>query len=102
MDYCLCSVVKNIPLSNRLFLLDKIVPNLVLSCHGKLVIDIESSWMEFIKIIPVFFYAEDSGKEPVRVWLQELSSEDRKIIGRNIREVQMDWPVGSPLVKSLG
>lgn len=58
--------------------------------------------MEIIKTIPVFFYQEESGNEPVREWLQDLSSDDRKIIGRNIREVQIDWPVGSPLVKPLG
>lgn len=58
--------------------------------------------MEFIKIIPVHFYAEESGREPVRLWLQELSSQDRKIIGRDIREVQISWPVGSPLVKPFG
>lgn len=58
--------------------------------------------MEFIKIIPVCFYREESGREPVRVWLRELSDEDRKIIGRDIKIVQLDWPIGSPLVKSLG
>lgn len=58
--------------------------------------------MEFIKIIPVFFHKEESGNEPVRNWLNELSLKDRKIIGRDIRIVQMDWPVGTPLVKSLG
>lgn len=58
--------------------------------------------MEFIKTIPVSFYEEESGNEPVRAWLRELSSDDRKIIGRDIRIVQLDWPIGSPLVKPLG
>jgi phage-related protein len=58
--------------------------------------------MEFIKIIPARFYQEESGKEPVREWLYKLSPEDRKIIGRDIRIVQIDWPVGSALVKPLG
>ncbi|MFA6065726.1 MAG: type II toxin-antitoxin system RelE/ParE family toxin [Candidatus Babeliaceae bacterium] len=58
--------------------------------------------MEFIKTIPVYFYQEESGNEPVREWLHELSSADRKIIGKDIRIVQIDWPIGSPLVKSLG
>lgn len=48
------------------------------------------------------FYREASGKEPVRDWLYELSDGDRKIIGRDIRTVQIDWPIGQPLVKSLG
>jgi len=57
--------------------------------------------VEFIQAIPVCFYQEDSGNEPVRNWLHELSSKDRKIIGRDIRIVQLEWPVGEPLVKSL-
>jgi Phage-related protein len=58
--------------------------------------------MEFVKIIPVDFYQEESGNEPVREWLLEMSDKDRKIIGKDIRTVQIDWPVGSPLVKPLG
>jgi phage-related protein len=58
--------------------------------------------IDIIKIIPVSFYEEESGNEPVRKWLRELSKEDRKIIGLDIRIVQIDWPVGSPLVKPLG
>ena len=58
--------------------------------------------MEIIKIIPVHFYQEESGKEPVREWLCELTINDRKIIGKNIRVVQIDWPVDGSLVKSLG
>jgi len=58
--------------------------------------------MEFIKIIPVYFYQEESGNEPVREWLKSLSGDDRKTIGKDIRVVQVDWPVGSPLVKPLG
>jgi phage-related protein len=54
------------------------------------------------KIIPVRFYKEESGREPVRLWLLELSSEDRKIIGKNIRTLQIDWPINSSLIKSLG
>ncbi len=57
--------------------------------------------MEFIKTIPVYFYKEESGNEPVRKWLYELSKEDRKIIGGDIRIVQIDWPVGYPLVSPL-
>ncbi len=58
--------------------------------------------MQFMKIIPVDFYKEESGNEPVRKWLKSLSIEDRRIIGKDIRIVQLDWPVGSPLVKPLG
>lgn len=58
--------------------------------------------MEFIKAIPVRFYQEDSGNEPVREWLNELSKNDKRVIGRDIRIVQIDWPVEGVLVKPLG
>ena len=58
--------------------------------------------MVIIKSIDVYFYKEASGNEPVREWLYELSHEDRKIIGRDIRIVQISWPVDNLLVKPLG
>ncbi len=58
--------------------------------------------MKIIKAIPVIFYTEDSGREPVRLWLQELDREDRRRIGADIRSVQIDWPIGYPLVSPLG
>jgi len=42
------------------------------------------------------------GFEPVREWLQELSKEDKKLIGEAILTVQYGWPLGMPLVRSLG
>ena len=51
--------------------------------------------------LPVVFYKSDAGKEPVRIWLKKLSSEDRKIIGEDIKTLQYGWPLGMPLVKSL-
>lgn len=58
--------------------------------------------MESIKAISVYFYKELSGKEPVREWLkEELSDEDRKIIGRDIRTIQINWPMDGLLVKPL-
>lgn len=58
--------------------------------------------MILIKRIPVRFYKETSGNEPVRKWLFELNDDDRKIIGRDIASVQIDWPIGLPLVRPLG
>lgn len=53
--------------------------------------------------IPVVFYKEDqSGNEPVREWLCEMDKESRKEIGRDIRIVQLRWPLGMPLVRNLG
>jgi phage-related protein len=58
--------------------------------------------IKVIKSIPVYFFREPSGKEPVREWLYTLSKEDRKIIGEDIRTIQIEWPIGLPLVGPLG
>lgn len=47
--------------------------------------------------LPVRFFRTDAGNEPVREWLKSLSSDDRKVIGDDIRTVQFGWPVGMPL-----
>jgi phage-related protein len=52
--------------------------------------------------LKVNFFRQESGKEPVRHWLKTLSAQDRKLIGQNIKTVQWGWPVGMPLVRSLG
>ncbi|MGC1878574.1 MAG: type II toxin-antitoxin system RelE/ParE family toxin [Rhabdochlamydiaceae bacterium] len=53
--------------------------------------------------IPVVFYKEvGSENEPVREWLCSLDKNCRKIIGKDIRTVQLGWPLGMPLVRSLG
>jgi phage-related protein len=43
-----------------------------------------------------------SGREPVREWLNALTREDRRTIGRDIAQVQFGWPVGLPLCRPLG
>jgi phage-related protein len=58
--------------------------------------------MKPMKIIPVEFFQELSGNVPVRKWLRDLSRDDRRIIGSDIRTVQVDWPIGYPLVSPLG
>lgn len=57
--------------------------------------------MEFVKLLPVIFFIEDSGNEPVKKWLFTLTKEDRKKIGRDIRSIQLHWPVGGPLVANI-
>lgn len=53
--------------------------------------------------IPVVFFKEEvSESEPVREWLFSLDKNCRKIIGKDMRTVQLGWPLGMPLVKSLG
>lgn len=53
-------------------------------------------------ILEVRFFRTDSGSEPVREWLKELSAIERKTIGEDIKTVQLGWPLGMPLVRNLG
>jgi phage-related protein len=59
-------------------------------------------WSEIVKRLPAAFYALPSGRQPVREWLRSLDSEDRKIIGEDIKDVEFAWPIGMPLCRSLG
>jgi hypothetical protein len=53
------------------------------------------------KLDAVFFRTEQ-GSEPVREWLLSLGKSERKIIGDDVLKVQYCWPIGRPLVGSLG
>jgi phage-related protein len=55
-----------------------------------------------LKRLPAHFYRSYSGREPVREWLKGLEAEDRKVIGEDIKDVEFSWPIGMPLVGSLG
>ena len=59
-------------------------------------------WLRGPKRLPAYFYRTDSGREPVREWLQGLKPADRKIIGEDIKDVEFSWPIGMPMVRSLG
>jgi len=50
----------------------------------------------------VIFFKTEAGNEPVREWLKALPDEECKTIGADILSVQYAWPVGRPLVDSLG
>jgi phage-related protein len=52
-------------------------------------------------ILKVVFYKSAAGNEPVRDWLKKLDKEDRRIIGGDIKTVQLGWPLGMPLVRKL-
>ena len=52
--------------------------------------------------MPAVFYQLSSGREPVREWLKALATEDRKIIGEDIKDVEFSWPIGMPLCRALG
>ena len=55
-----------------------------------------------LKRLPARFYRSDGGREPVRQWLKSLEAQDRRIIGEDIKGVEFSWPIGMPLVRSLG
>jgi phage-related protein len=52
--------------------------------------------------IPVRFYRTSSGTGPVLEWLRALPKEDRHAVGIDLMRVQVGWPIGMPLVRSLG
>lgn len=54
------------------------------------------------KKLEVVFYCTESGVEPVRNWLKDLLKIDKKTIGEDIKTVQYGWPIGMPLIDSLG
>ncbi len=53
------------------------------------------------KHITVIFFKTESGKEPAREWLQDLSFADRKEIGKDLQDIEYSYPLGMPLVKKL-
>ncbi|MFI5381001.1 MAG: type II toxin-antitoxin system RelE/ParE family toxin [Tepidisphaerales bacterium] len=52
--------------------------------------------------LDAIFFRMDNGNEPVRDWLLSLTKSERKIIGDDVLKVQYCWPIGKPLVGSLG
>jgi phage-related protein len=56
---------------------------------------------ESLEPLPLAFWKSATGREPVREWLNELSREDRRTIGRDIAKVQFGWPVGLPLCRPM-
>lgn len=57
---------------------------------------------EHLTKISVVFYRTSGGVEPVRDWLRGLPADDRQKIGFDLAVVQVGWPVGMPLCRSLG
>ncbi len=54
------------------------------------------------KMLQAVFFQSKTGIEPVRNWLRKLSKIDKRIIGEDIKTVQLGWPLGMPLVDNLG
>lgn len=53
-------------------------------------------------MLEVVFFKTEAGNEPVRDWLKTLSPGDRRVIGADLRTVQMGFPIGMPLCRPLG
>ena len=53
------------------------------------------------KRLPARFFALQSGRMPVREWLLELTENERKSIGDDIRTAEFGWPVGMPLCRPM-
>ncbi len=51
--------------------------------------------------LDVNFFKSATGIEPVRAWLRSLTHIERKIIGEDLKTVQMGWPIGMPLVRKM-
>jgi phage-related protein len=52
-------------------------------------------------VLTVVFYRAKSGNEPVREWLKDLSREDKRKIGEDIKTAQLGWPLGMPLIRKI-
>lgn len=53
------------------------------------------------KRLPAAFFENDAGRLPVREWLLDMSAEDRKVIGDDIRTAEFGWPIGMPICRSM-
>ncbi|MBB5761502.1 type II toxin-antitoxin system RelE/ParE family toxin [Methylorubrum rhodesianum] len=51
--------------------------------------------------IPLLFYRSALGHEPVREWLRELPPEDKRVVGFDVRRVQLGWPIGLPVCRPM-
>ena len=54
------------------------------------------------KKLPARFYISQTGSNPVREWILELSSDDRQTVGKDIQKVEFGWPIGRPHCAPLG
>lgn len=50
----------------------------------------------------VIFYATAAGNEPVLEWLRGLEKNERAVIGADLLTVQLGFPIGMPVCRSLG
>jgi len=51
--------------------------------------------------LEVCFYRTQAGNEPVRDWLTSLPCDQKRMIGIEIKTIQLGWPLGMPMVRKL-
>ena len=54
-----------------------------------------------MKTLPIRFYATTTGSEPVREFLMDLASDDRRTVGIQIARVEYGWPIGMPVCRHI-
>ena len=54
-----------------------------------------------VKTFEVAFYKSNTGNEPVREWLLELNKDDKKIIGTDIKIIELSGMFNPPRVKKI-
>lgn len=50
----------------------------------------------------VYFYETPAGRPIVQKWLRSFDKADRAILGFDLKRVQLGFPMGLPLCRSLG
>lgn len=50
----------------------------------------------------VRFYQTPAGREVIKEWLRSFEKPDRAILGYDLKRVQLGFPIGLPLCRSLG
>lgn len=50
----------------------------------------------------VLFYQTVAGRDVIREWLRSFDRQDRAILGHDLKRVQIGFPMGLPLCRSLG
>lgn len=60
-----------------------------------------NSSAEHLQIV-VTFFKTDGGSEPALEFIKELPKDDRRKIGFDLKMLQIGFPIGMPLCRSLG
>jgi len=55
-----------------------------------------------LRKVPLVFFRNDAGSEPVREWLKGLDEAERHAIGADLLRAQWRWPIGMPLCRPMG